>query len=258
MISTMSPAIEYVRAPRPVRFLASDPEWEMGQSTRHFKLCVYLWETLRRVVGPGSTVGADNFVYYDGADADRKCAPDAFVRVGVPAAEFSSWKTWESGTPELCIEILSPSDTAEFLSLAKKLEAFHSMGVREVICFDVDAPEGTRLRAWDRVDGDLVERIVRGERTPCVTLGKWFHVARLGDLPSALAIADDEAGNGMVLTHAEANAALEVALARAEARARSAEARANVEATARELEAEARRAAEARIRELEEELRAKG
>ena len=149
-------------------------------------------------------------------------------------------------------------DSAEFLSLAKKLEAFHSMGVREVMCFDVDAPEGTRLRAWDRVDGDLVERIVRGERTPCVTLGKWFHVARLGDLPSALAIADDEAGNGMVLTHAEANAALEVALARAEARARSAEARANVEATARELEAEARRAAEARIRELEEELRAKG
>ncbi len=236
MISTMSPAIEHVRPPRPLRFLANDPEWDLGQSTRHFKLCVFLWETLRRVVGPGSTVGADNFVYFDGADADRKCAPDAFVRVGVPDAEFSSWQTWEKGTPELCIEILSPSDTVEFLSLAKKLEAFHSMGTREVICFDVDAPEGARLRAWDRIDGDLVERVVNAERTPCLTLGKWFHVAPLGGMPSALALADDEHGHGMVLTHAEANIALEAALAR---------------------EAEARRAAEARVAELEELLRAK-
>lgn len=243
MISTMSPAIEHVRPPRPLRFLANDPEWEMGQSTRHFKLCVYLWETLRRVVGPGSTVGADNFVYYDGADADRKCAPDAFVRVGVPAAEFSSWKTWESGTPELCIEILSPSDTAEFLSLAKKLEAFHSMGVREVICFDIEAPVGQRLRAWDRVEGDLVERIVKNERTPCITLGKWFLVAPLGELASALAIADDEAGNGRVLTDDEARRM-------AEERAKAAEARATTEA-------DARRAAEARVRELEELLHSK-
>lgn len=258
MIPTMSSAIEYVRPPRPLRFLANDPEWDLGQSTRHFKLCVFLWETLRRVVGPGSTVGADNFVYFDGADTERKCAPDAFVRLGVPAAEFSSWKTWESGTPELCIEILSPSDTEEFLPLARKLEAFHTMGVREVICFDVDAPEGGRLRAWDRVDGDLVERVVRNERTPCVTLAKWFHVAPLGGLPTALAIADDEAGNGMVLTHADANRLLEAALARAEARATAeAEARAH-EAEARAHEAEARRVAEARVRELEELLRSKG
>ncbi len=251
MISTMSPVIEHVRPPRPLRFLANDPEWDLGQSTRHFKLCVFLWETLRRVVGKGSTVGADNFVYFDGANVERKCAPDAFVRLGVPDAEFTSWKTWENGTPELCVEILSPSDTDEYLSLTRKLEAFHSMGTREVICFDVDAPEGSRLRAWDRIDGDLVERVVAAERTPCLTIGKWFHVAPLGGLPSALAIADDEAGNGMMLTDAEAKAVAEIALARAEARA-------DAEANARRAEAEARRVAEARVRELEEILRRKG
>jgi hypothetical protein len=233
MMSTMTtpsiPGIEHVRPPRPLRFLANDPEWEMGQSTRHVKLCVYLWEALRRVVDRSSTVGFDNFVYFDGADASRKCAPDAFVRLGVPDHEFSAWKTWEDGTPELCVEILSPSDTAEFLTLAKKLEAFHTMGVREVVCFDVDAPVGTRLRAWDRIEGDLVERVVRAERTPCLTLGKWFHVAPLGELPAALAIADDEAGNHLVLPDGP----------RAEA------------------EAKARLAAEARVRELEELLRTK-
>jgi hypothetical protein len=41
--------------------------------------------------------------------------------------------------------------------------------------------------------------VVRAERTPCLTLGKWFHVAPLGELPAALAIADDEAGNHLVL-----------------------------------------------------------
>lgn len=230
MIPTMSSAIEYVRPPRPLRFLANDPEWEMGQSTVHFKLCVYIWAALRRVVGPESTVGADNFVYFDASDAERKCAPDAFVRLGFPAAEFSSWKTWQSGSPDLCIEILSPRETKEKLTLDDKLDAFHTMGVREVICFDIDAPVGSRLRAWDWLEGDLVERIVRNERTPCITLGKWFLVARLGDVASALAIADDQAGNGIVLTDAE----------RADA------------------EAAARRAAEARVRELEELLRSKG
>ncbi len=246
-MTAMAISIEHVRPPRPLRFLASDPEWDMGQSTRHFKLRLFVWEALRRVVGPGSTVGADNFVYYDGADVSRKCAPDAFVKLDVPDAEFSVWKTWESGPPELCIEILSPSDTEEPIPLSEKLTRFHSMGVREVVAFDVDAPEGTRLRAWDRIDGDLVERVVRDERTPCLTVGKWFVVAAVGALPVALAIADDATGSHQVLTYAEAHAVLQAALDRAE-RAREAEkARADAEAARAE-------AAEARAARLEAEL----
>ncbi len=208
----------------------------MGQSTRHFKLCVFLWEMLRRASGPGSTVGADNFIYFDASDdsAAKKCAPDGFVKLGVPSFDFSSWRTWEHGTPELCIEILSPSDTQEPLTLTEKLARFHSEGVREVVCFDADAPEGTRLRAWDRLEGDLVERIVRGERTPCLTLGSWFHVGPLGDQPVALALARDEAGGQRILPDGEALRALEAAREKAEARAVAAEARvAELEASLR-------------------------
>jgi hypothetical protein len=32
---------------------------------------------------------------------------------------------WENGTPELCVEILTESDTRERLPLAEKLRRFH-------------------------------------------------------------------------------------------------------------------------------------
>ncbi|CAN5319329.1 hypothetical protein BH09MYX1_BH09MYX1_04930 [soil metagenome] len=224
-MTTMAFSIEHVRPPRPLRFSESDPEWDMGQSTRHFKLCVFLWEMLRRAGGPSVTVGADNFVYFDAANdtSAKKCAPDAFVKLGVPDADFNSWKTWEKGTPELCVEILSPSDTQEPITLTQKLERFHSMGVREVVCLDVDAAEGARLRAWDRIEGDLVERVVKADRTPCLTLERWFHVGPLGGQPVALVVADDEAGHARVLTNEGAVAALEDALRRAEEHAAAAE-----------------------------------
>ena len=224
-MTAMALSIHHVRPPRPLRFPASDPEWNLGQSTRHFKLCVFLWEMLRRAVGPGHTLGADNFVYFDGADERRKCAPDAFVKLGVPQSEYDAWKTWESGTPELCIEVLSPSDTQEPIPLSEKLSRFHSMGVREVVACDVDAPAGRRLRAWDRIDGDLVERIVEDDRTPCLTLGKWFHVLPVADLPVALALAETAEGDERLLTDGELAAVLERKIAAVEARAQAAERR---------------------------------
>ena len=233
--------LEHVRAPRPLRFGTYDPEWDMGQSTRHFKLCVLLWETLRRIVGPSATVGCDNFVYFDGADDKRKCAPDAFVKLGVPDAEFSVWKTWERGAPELCMEILSPSDTKEPLSLAEKLARFETIGVREVITFDVDAPAGSRIRAWDRIDDDLVERVVRGDRTRCNTVGKWLNVGAVAGQPLAPILSDDEEGREIVLTSAEAAVALEAALRDSEEALRESEAKL--------------RESEARVAELEAKLR---
>jgi hypothetical protein len=46
-----------------------------------------------------------------------------------------------------------------------------------VVRFDCDASEGARLRVWDRVEGDLVERVVEGDRTPCTVLGGVGEVA---------------------------------------------------------------------------------
>lgn len=121
------------------------------------------------------------------------------------------------------------------------------------------APEGSRLRAWDRVDGKLVPRAVSNECTPCKTLRRWFHVGPLGNEPVALFLADDEAGDGRILTNDEARIVAEEGRRFFEAKWIAAEeARRAAEATAN-AEAEARRAAEARGRELEEELlRSKG
>lgn len=179
----------------------------MGEGELHGRLCEAIFRILRVAAGHGATVGKDHFVYWDGANSKKKCAPDAFVKLARPKrGRIESWKTWEDGTPELCVEILSKSDTEEKLTLREKLARFHALGTREVVAFDADARVGRRLRAWDRVDGDLVERVVVEERTPCRTLGLWFVVApyALEDVEAALRLASDPAGGELVLTPEEA------------------------------------------------------
>ena len=146
-------------------------------------------------------MGSGQFVYLDPRDADRKCAPDAFVKLDAKHELFDTWKTWERGTPELCAEIVSPSDR-EKQTLEEKLERFHAMGVAEVVALDPDADAGSRLRAWDLVEGDLVERVVEADATPCLTLGLWFVVAPapLNELAHALRLAEDASARVVVPT----------------------------------------------------------
>ena len=232
------PDVKYVRAIRPLHFPVSDPEWQMGQSHRHMRLCEVLYHLLCGVLpGEHATVGADQFVYFDPRDPRRKCAPDAFVKLGVPAEAITSWKTWEKGAPELCVEILS--DTEEKQTLPEKLERFGAMGVLEVVVFDADAPVGSRIRAWESVKGDLVERVVERESTFSVVLGKWFVVApylaeglpALFRLEAALRLADDADGKPASLVPtpderrlAEESARADAERARAEAQAARADA----------------------------------
>lgn len=263
---------QHVPPSRPLRFDEYDPEWDLGQSPRHLNLCILLRELLLRAVTPNDTVGMDAFMFFDETEPKQKCAPDAFVKLGAANVEYESWFTWQEGAPDLCVEILSPSYTKEPIPADTKLQRFEAMGVREVIFFDVDAPAGSRLRAWDRVDGKLVARAVSNERTPCRTLKRWLHVGPLADEPVALFLADDEHGDGRVLTHAEARIvaeegrrffeakwiAAEEARRAAEASAQAAEASAQAaEASAHSAEARAL-AADARVRELEALLRSRG
>jgi len=92
---------------------------------------------------------------------------------------------------------------------------------------DPDAPEGSRLRVWDRVDDDLVERVVEQEVARCEVLGLWWVVQPTPELGATLRLAQERAGSQMLPTEAEAEAA-------------------------------ARQAAERRVAELEEELRRRG
>ncbi len=178
----------------------------MSESLRHKRLCELLYQLLCAAVDDQACVGSDQFVYYDASSPKKKCSPDAFVKLKVPAELFEVWKVWKKGAPELCVEILSPSDTEEKLTLPEKLRRFHTMGVSEVLAFDVDADVGTKIRAWDLVQGDLVERMVEGERTPCLTLGLWFVVAPYEDecrpvnsLPAALRLSRDAEGKELLL-----------------------------------------------------------
>ena len=201
----MVPHVRHVRPVRPIDFPSSDPEWDMGQTGAHHRLCETLYAVLRAALGPEHLLAADQFVYYDASDARAKCAPDALVKLGTPSRLVPVWKTWEDGTPDLCVEILSPSDH-EKLTLEEKLARYHRIGVPEVSVFDPAAPAGTRLRAWDRIDGDLVERVVEDERAPSVTLGLWFVLAKAADEPEldvTLRLARDPQGRDLLPTPGE-------------------------------------------------------
>ena len=114
----------------------------------------------------------------------------------------------------------------------EKVIRYHEMGVGEMVRFGPLEPEGRRLRAWDRVHEDFVERVVDGERTPCVTLGLTWVVVPVAGEPGGLRLAD---GEGKLL-----------------------ESREEELARGKFAEAQARGAAEARVRWLEEELRRRG
>ncbi len=174
----------------------------MSESTRHQLLCEVLRKILRQAAGDSATAGSDQFVYFDASNPKRKCAPDGYVKLGVPYHKVYSWKTWKTGVPELCVEILSPSDTEEKLTLDEKLRRFHTMGVSEVVTFNVDAPKGQRLRAWDLIEGDLVERKIDGERTPCLTLSLWFVIGTSEEVEedAVLRLSRDPEGRDLIPT----------------------------------------------------------
>jgi hypothetical protein len=198
--------LQHVRPVQPLVFGSMQPEWQLGQSLRRIHLCELLHALLGQAVTRGDSVGCDQFVYFDASNPRRCVAPDAFVKLGVPQRMFSSWKTWEHGAPEVCVEILSPSDE-EPITLAEKLERYRALGAKEVVVFNVDDPV-TRLRVWDRIDDDLVERVIATSLpTPCTTLGMSWVVASAPDLPIALRLSRDAEGTVLVLTPEESERA---------------------------------------------------
>jgi Uma2 family endonuclease len=196
-------AIRHVRPVRPVDFPSASAEWDVPEGLRHGLLCTLLYQVLAHAFRGRHSIGCDQFVYYDAGQPRRCIAPDVFVKLGGPSDLFPSWKTWERGAPELCVEILSPSDTVEKLSSDEKLRRYRALGTTELVAFDIDAPIGSRLRVWDRIDGDLVERIVTDETTPCLALSLIWVLAPGGDeLPVALRLAERDPSS-LLLTQAE-------------------------------------------------------
>jgi Uma2 family endonuclease len=181
--------LRYLRAPRPIHF----PEQEqMPEGYTHLVLRTFLFRLLRFALGPEHSVGSDQFVYWLASDPQRKLSPDVFVRLGTPQTSFGSWKTWErGGAPDLAVEIVSPGE-GDGIPWEEKLRRYHEVGVKELVRFDPEGSEGSRLRTWDRVREDLIERQIAGERTPCLTLGLNWAVRPVEDQPVGLRLVDDD------------------------------------------------------------------
>jgi len=217
-----APRVRHLRAPRPIHFPVEE---QVPEGKRHLILRTFLFRMLRHALGPAHSVGSDQFVYWNARDPKRCLAPDVFVRLGVPDSPFDIWKTWSmGGAPDLAIEVLSPSDS-DGAQLEEKLARYHEMGAAEIVRFDPEESEGQRLRVWDRVDEDLVERVVEGDRTPCLALGATWVIAPVENFRAGLRLVD------------EAGALVDVP---------------------EEENARALGAAEERVRQLEEELRRRG
>jgi hypothetical protein len=212
------PELRYVRAPEPVEF---PEEALVPESKTRLVLRIFLFRLLRFALGPSHRVGSDQFLYWNAADASRCLAPDVVVRLNVPDSAFKTWKTWEEGgVPDLAVEIVSDSDRRQWRD---KVADYRELGVKELVRFDSAAPPGARIRVWDRVaEGDLVERVVNDDATPCVTLGLNWIVSPVEGEAVGLRLADDE---GRLVEVPE------------------------------EASDRARAEAEARVRELEEQLR---
>ena len=211
------PPLRYCRAPSPVHFPV---EAEVPESLRHLKLRTFLLAILEHSYAALHSIGCDQFVYWNAASAKQCLAPDVFVRLGTPQSSFDSWKTWERGAPELAVEIVSEFDRSE-TTWQTRLARYHELGVGELVRFDPDAPSGERIRAWDRIEGDLVERVVESDATPCRTLGLWWQVCAALGFPATLRLSEDEQGERPLPTKdedaAKAQRAAEVELAAARA-----------------------------------------
>jgi Uma2 family endonuclease len=190
----------YLRAPAPIPFPS---EQRMPETRRHLQQRTALFGIVREAFRDRATVGSEQFVYWDPTDPRQCCAPDLFVRLGVPDACFDTWKVWIRGAPELVVEIVSASDAADS-SWDAKLERFRRLGAREIVRFDPDDRD-RQLRIWDGNDGDVVERDPADPAfCRCDTLDAYFCIRHDVDLGGMLRLSRDPAGEDLLPTPEEA------------------------------------------------------
>lgn len=188
------PRAQYLRKPEPVVFPV---EAEVPESRRHLELRTALYLILKYALRNQGTVGSDQFVYWDPTNPRACLAPDAFFKLGVADVDFESWKVWERGAPDVAVEIASRSDEADE-DWEEKLARYRKVGLKELVRFDRLTSE-PRLRVWNRVDGDLVERKVEDESAASAVI-PYFWVVVTGIDGAALRLAEDAKGERLAPT----------------------------------------------------------
>ncbi len=254
----------YVRAPTPIHFPSEESlEDAVSETKRHLEVRTTLYLLMKDALA-GHAIGSDQFVYWDARDPQKCLSPDVFVKRGTSDALFDTWKVWERGAPELAVEVVSASDRRDS-DWDEKMERYQASGIAEVVRFD-PMNATCPIRAWDRVEGELLERSPdSSDLCECATLGMWWVVAPSPFGPQ-LRLSRDREGKDLLPTADEQRLILAGQLAE-ERRARTlaeherllaeharalAEQKLQVEAEAHKREAEAhKREAEAHKREAE-------
>ncbi|MEZ4299626.1 MAG: Uma2 family endonuclease [Polyangiaceae bacterium] len=224
----------------------------MSETKRHLEARTTLYLLLKDALR-GDALGSDQFVYYDATDPRRCLSPDVFVKRGSTEANFDVWKVWLRGAPELAVEIISASDHRD-ADWGEKMRRYRASGIGEVVRFDA-ADREAPVRVWDRIDGDLIERVREGGQPfECLTLGLWW-VVTPSEMGPQLRLARDPEGKDLLPTPDEERLRLARELADERSARTLAEHNHLVESHAREAEAKAREA-EAKAREAEAKARA--
>lgn len=218
---------------------------KVPESLLHVQLRTALWQLLDEHFGDRGLAGTDQLVYWDRTDPTKNLAPDTYFGLGPQRLPLTSWKTWERGTPDLAIEFVSDSASAERVKW-KSVARYTTLGVRELLRSDRRG-DRSLLEAWD-IEGGVAHPRVIDERlvTPCRTLDCTFVVAPIDGIGRAVRLARDPGGRELFPTlretteHAKSLAAREREHAdRAREHASAAQARAaSAEARVAELIAE--------------------
>jgi Uma2 family endonuclease len=194
----MAGELRYVRALAPVHFPS---EAEVPETKRHFRLRTLLYDFLALAFSDRATIGCDQFVYWDPTDPKACLAPDAFVRLGRPDHLFRSWKVWEHGAPQLAVEVISDADESD-RDWDAKLSRYQRLGITELVRFDPDSND-RRLRVWDSIEEDLVERELDTATAASRVLPGHWSIVEDPTLGFTLRLSEDELGQRLYPTATE-------------------------------------------------------
>lgn len=237
----------YLRAPKAIHFPSEE---EVPETKRHLEVRTTLYLLLKDAFAASAAIGSEQFVYWDVRNPRKCLAPDVFVKLGAKNDTFDIWKGWQRGAPDLAVEIVSDSDSSDS-DWDEKLERYQASGIAEVVRFDPEN-EALPLRIWDRIEGDLVERVPDStHHRECATLGLWWVVVPSEGGP-ALRLARDRSGEQLLPTPEEERVRLADELAEArKARSHAEHERMMAEHASALAEQKLREEAEAREREKE-------
>jgi Uma2 family endonuclease len=197
-----------------------EEEDEMGETTLHYLLTLYLFTALRIFYADKEEpfVAANLNIFYDEEHPNRWLAPDVMVAFGVGKHERTSYHLASEGVmPQVIFEVASARTVGR--DLEEKYEEYERLGVEEYYILDAERRHLPRaIVAYQRVGEELIE--VGVEKGIVYSPRMELEIVDTGEEVRLI----DPKSKRMLLTPAEAAAKAEAEAAKAKAEAARAEA----------------------------------